>query len=957
MTQPPQLVGRELDLAVLLAQLKRIERGAPAALLVRGEAGIGKSRLVAELAARARQLGYPVVVGRADDLDRGIPYAVFRDLIARLTTGPQRGRVTALADEFRRRLDGDAPPPDTAPPDTAPPDTAGSSAGTAAPVEDNGDLSLVFASGVALFRELAARGPAVLVVEDVHIADRESLTLIALLARLADVPMLTVVSLRPDFATSRDVERLLERMAFDGRGATVDLDPLDRHETQALVAAVLSAAPDDRLTGAVFAASHGNPFFAREVVQVLTEDGAIVVNSGRARLQVDAGAAIGLRPSSGVLRRLVGGDAGDVDLARVMAVFGRFPLRHLALVGRLSGHSSDEVARSFDRLVKAGLVAQTADGGYEFTHSIVRNTLYEDIGPAERRRLHAAIATELATDRRAGFVLDVAQLATHVAESAEPGDTAAAEVLLDAGRAVSATAPLVAAEHHRRALELLPAGSPLRADALARQARSLHIGCRAAEAAAVGRQALTLLDRGEVRRATAAIVVGDLFTCGDVDEALRVVDAELGRGGETCPLLALKTHLLFQSGRPAEAEALWPDALATARADVPASTRLTALTQLIQYANHRGHVDAAADLLDQFASLEGQGSRTVQLTLHEWVGQLDWRPGLVGRLERHLASAGRLRLDNAALSMAGGLETDLVVLHSLRGEWDEALDVVRSAGFDLRERQAVTGAQLVLASGCEILVDRGAVDEAAELAGLLVTSFQAMRRSAALVNARLRHAVGDNQGALTLLAAERESGGPWRLGLILREQVEILLEEGRHGEAADAAAELDALAARTGWPESALPALRARALVDRDVDAARAYLAYAERESYEVERAHALLILGELDDDPGRNLASAYKLFDTFGAAPLRRRAAAGLRARGRAVPRRPAQPSSALTDTDLQLIRLVRDGLSNQQIATAMHFSPKTIEVYLSRVYVKTGCASRLALIRAVDTGAIHIS
>src|SRR5207249_12300693 len=82
--QMPPLVGRELDLAVALEQLKRIERGAPAALLVRGEAGIGKSRLVAELVARARQVGYPVLVGRADDLDQGIPYAIFRDMVARL---------------------------------------------------------------------------------------------------------------------------------------------------------------------------------------------------------------------------------------------------------------------------------------------------------------------------------------------------------------------------------------------------------------------------------------------------------------------------------------------------------------------------------------------------------------------------------------------------------------------------------------------------------------------------------------------------------------------------------------------------------------------------------------------------------------------------------------------------------------------------------------------------------
>jgi DNA-binding NarL/FixJ family response regulator len=73
-------------------------------------------------------------------------------------------------------------------------------------------------------------------------------------------------------------------------------------------------------------------------------------------------------------------------------------------------------------------------------------------------------------------------------------------------------------------------------------------------------------------------------------------------------------------------------------------------------------------------------------------------------------------------------------------------------------------------------------------------------------------------------------------------------------------------------------------------------------------------------------------------------------------VPRRAAQPASTLTETEAQLVRLVRDGLTNRQIATAMHYSPKTIEVYLSRLYTKTGCASRLELIRAVDTGALAL-
>jgi DNA-binding NarL/FixJ family response regulator len=111
-----------------------------------------------------------------------------------------------------------------------------------------------------------------------------------------------------------------------------------------------------------------------------------------------------------------------------------------------------------------------------------------------------------------------------------------------------------------------------------------------------------------------------------------------------------------------------------------------------------------------------------------------------------------------------------------------------------------------------------------------------------------------------------------------------------------------------------------------------------------------------LGEDPGANLADAHRLFDRFGAAPLRRTAAAELRSRKLTVPRRAAARSAGLTETEVQLVRLVMDGLSNRQVASAMHYSPKTIEVYLSRVYAKTGFGSRLELMRAVDAGQVSL-
>jgi len=928
----PPLLGRDLDLAVALEQLTRVEQGMPACLLVRGEAGIGKSRLVGELADRAQARGYPVVVGRADDLDHGIPFAAFRDVLARLGPGG------AAAADLRAAMAGEATPG----------------------ADDAGQLGPAFRAAAELLREVGGGGPVLLVLEDVHAADGESLALAALLIRLADLPVLTVVTLRPGGGAA-ELEQLGERMADDGRGSVLDLEPLGRADVGSLVAAVIGAPPDDELASAVTGASRGNPFFACEIAQSFVDAGAVAVADGTAGL-VPGAPTTRLPGSTALLRRLALGTGVDVELAKVVATFGRFSLRHLGLAERLTGLTPEGVAQSFDRLVKAGLLVPAA-GSYEFSHAILRDRLYDDIGPAERRRIHAAIAADLAAERRSGIVLDVLELATHVAASAEPGDAAAAEVLLDVARSVGASAPLVAADYYRRALALLPAGSPRRADALAGQARALHVGARPREAASVGAEALAALPGGPARDATAALVVNDLYLGGRPGEAIAIVDAERERGADACPLVAIRTNLALQAGRYAEASATFADAVAALDdSGVTPAARLMALAHLVQYANHVGEVALASDLLGRVEALPAEGSPTVGLAAHELVAYADWRPGLVSRIEEHLREATALRPDGAPLSIGGSSETARVRVTWMRGRWDEALAQIGSTGFDLEQRGTVASAQLLACVACDIAVDRGDLDDAAARVAGLASPIVAVARAGAVARARIHHALGEREAALALLDAERSAAGlaggsVWKLAEILGLVVDIQLELGRPALAAAALAEMEALAARTGWLECRMPALRARAIVDADVDVARTYRDEAEAESWDVARAHALLVLGELDDDPASNLAEAYRGFDAFGAAPWRRRAAAGLRARGLTVPRRVTRAASDLTETEMQLVRLVREGYSNRQIAAAMHYSRKTIEVYLSRVYAKTGCPSRLDLIRAVDTGGVRLA
>ena len=190
----------------------------------------------------------------------------------------------------------------------------------------------------------------------------------------------------------------------------------------------------------------------------------------------------------------------------------------------------------------------------------------------------------------------------------------------------------------------------------------------------------------------------------------------------------------------------------------------------------------------------------------------------------------------------------------------------------------------------------------------------------------------------------------WKLAEILGLVVDIQLELDRR-EGATALAEAEALATGTGWLECRMPAARSRAVVDRDVGVARAYRT-KPRPSRGKSSRPALLVLGELDDDPAANLAAAYRAFDSCGAAPWRR--AAPTFGPEASPCRRVTRARVDLTDTEMQLVRLVREGYSNRRIAAAMRYSRKTIEVYLSRVYARRAAPPPRPDPHGQDTGGV---
>jgi DNA-binding CsgD family transcriptional regulator len=199
-------------------------------------------------------------------------------------------------------------------------------------------------------------------------------------------------------------------------------------------------------------------------------------------------------------------------------------------------------------------------------------------------------------------------------------------------------------------------------------------------------------------------------------------------------------------------------------------------------------------------------------------------------------------------------------------------------------------------------------------------------------------------------ARARAVGRPAEALMVCR-LVEIDLADGDVARACQRLPRLDEILREGASPWLRAHTLRTRATATANAEGALEARRAALDEGLAFEAAASTLLLGDLRDDTAL-LLEAHDAFAGLGAEPWRRRTANELRKRGRAAPAGQARPKGGLSDTEQELARLVSSGLTNREIARALHFSPKTIEVYLSRLYEKTGCASRVELASAFSAG-----
>ena len=422
-----RFVGRRAELERLEQSWAEAAAGRPVTWVVGGDAGVGKSRLVREFVTRATANGATVLIGGCVDLaDHGLPFWPFIEAI--------RTHIAELDDDERADVLGPGGPELTRmlPELTGQPVAVGSAAGASA-------QGRLFELLLGLLERLAQHRPLVLVVEDIHWADRSTRDLLAFLARTLRTERIMVIATHraDELYRGHPLRPFLAELYRARVVRLLELRPFTRDEVADQLAAITGTRPDPALADAIFERSEGNAFYAEELVAVSHEHD---------------GGELPLTLRDILLARVEHRSPVAQEVLRLAAVGGRrVPVRLLAEVSPLPAADLTVALReavAHHLLVPAGL------DGYAFSHALLREAIYQELLPGERGELHLHYGAALtAHPELAGDSAAVpSQLAYHWSAAHDLPQALAACVL--AGRAAEARWGFAEAQkHYERALE------------------------------------------------------------------------------------------------------------------------------------------------------------------------------------------------------------------------------------------------------------------------------------------------------------------------------------------------------------------------------------------------------------------------------------------------------------------------------------------------------------------------
>ncbi|WP_210495449.1 LuxR family transcriptional regulator [Patulibacter sp. SYSU D01012] len=909
------LRGRDRERRALRSALDDARtRGRGSALLVPGDAGLGKTRLLQEALRLARDAGAGTASGLAAPGDEPLPMGLVLQVLVR-----------------------------AAEPTATLPD-----------VREHPDRERWFVEELELLlQERTARRPLLVALDDLQWADRASLGLLrTLVPRLLALPLVWVLAYRPTQAPP--ALQALVAAARDAGATTLPLAALPSAAVGRIAQDVLGGAPDDRLADTVRRAE-GHPFLLLELLRGARED---------ATPTAAVEASLPARVHAATRARLERQSADARAVADVAAVLGRrFDRGQLA---SLAAVDDGTLAAAVRELVAADVLTEEPDGGLAFRHDLVCEALLGSMPAAIRRTLEReAVDVRLAAGARP------AEVAAALAASAPAGDRAATALLLAAANDLERSDPSTGADLARRGFALADPDDPERAPLAAAAARLLHAAGRAEEGLAFARTALADVLEAE-QQAEVLLSIAWMFSVAP-DDAVAAGRAALALDGVSPALrarhLAKLVHGLGIAGRSRAAEALRPEAVAAVAAvpgDADAAFGLVAAEAVLDLAAGRiaaqerriradlaAHpddpvrvaiwphwlADVAAHRGDYAGALRtvDAGREGARAAGQAWMAEL-WEQ----RRGRMLLEAGRPADALAALEGLANLD---------------AGSVVRS-GPDAMALLALGRAALHAGSAhvtrVTATVARRALDrEAPEI-----------RRHAAWLLALQAAAAGDPHAAVGVLAELGPDGDESVLPTMIRDVldppqlVRIALAGGDAALARRAVADAEAIAgADPGVAEPAAAVLHARGLLDRDE---RALAAAAETlrpgqrplalASVREDRAVLRVRTGAGDDAVAllREALDGYVAAEaSWDAARVRGRLRRlGVRA-GRGAAPTPTAGWESLTRSEAAVAELVAQGLSNRAVAERLFVSPHTVSTHLRHAFAKLGVRSRVELAR----------